>query len=37
MVMSDTAECRMAEGGIICALLLTDLGFLIDLNLDPKR
>ena len=37
MVMSDKAECRMAEGGIIWTLLLPDLGFLLDLNVDPKR
>jgi hypothetical protein len=35
--MSDKAECRMAEGGFICTLLLPDLGFLLDWNVHPKR
>jgi len=37
MVMSDKAECRRAEGGLIWTLLFPDYGFLIDRNVDPKR
>jgi len=36
MVMSDKAECRRAEGGLIWTSLFPDFGFLIDRNVDPK-
>jgi len=37
MVMSDKAECRRVEGGLIWTSVSPDFGFLIDRNVDPKR